>query len=227
MKRIVNIHAYWQILIAQVFLIFLAAFMEDYFVFYILFALGTLDIFGWVIVSVLKRRWFKAIAIVIGIAAVGSGAAAFFVQANEEALLYILTLVAAFSFAAFALIAILAMIKGVFMTDEVTSDIVVGSICIYIMIGMFFAFIYAAAAIINPYSFNLAGHTYGSLESLRDYLYFSFVTLTTLGYGDMVPTAAMSKMLSSMEAVTGPVYLAILVARLVGQHMSQRMARKS
>ena len=95
------------------------------------------------------------------------------------------------------------------------------------MIGMFFAFVYAGISIIDPYSFNLGGTTFGSLESLRDYLYFSYITLATVGFGDMIPTAPLSKMLTTLEAMTGPIYLAILVARLVGTHMTQRLARKT
>jgi hypothetical protein len=50
-------------------------------------------------------------------------------------------------------------------------------------------------------------------------LYFSFATLTTLGYGDIVPTSPISRMLASIEAITGQLYLAVLVARLVGMHI--------
>jgi len=50
-------------------------------------------------------------------------------------------------------------------------------------------------------------------------LYFSFTTLTTLGYGDIVPTSPISRMLTSVEAIAGQLYLAVLVARLVGMHI--------
>ena len=52
-------------------------------------------------------------------------------------------------------------------------------------------------------------------------IYYSFVTLTTLGYGDIVPTSAIARMFSAIEAVTGQLYLAVLVAQLVGLHISQ------
>ena len=54
-------------------------------------------------------------------------------------------------------------------------------------------------------------------------LYFSVVTLTTLGYGDIVPTSSISRMLVSVEAITGQLYLAVLVARLVGMHVVHAM----
>ena len=57
-------------------------------------------------------------------------------------------------------------------------------------------------------------------------IYFSFVTLTTLGYGDIVPVSASARMLATMEALMGQLYLAVLVARLVGMQVSQRMLDK-
>jgi hypothetical protein len=54
-------------------------------------------------------------------------------------------------------------------------------------------------------------------------LYFSFATLTTLGYGDIVPTTPISRMLASVEAITGQLYLAVLVARLVGLHIAESL----
>jgi hypothetical protein len=54
-------------------------------------------------------------------------------------------------------------------------------------------------------------------------LYFSFATLTTLGYGDIVPTSPISRMLASLEAIAGQLYLAVLVARLVGMHIVYSM----
>jgi hypothetical protein len=52
-------------------------------------------------------------------------------------------------------------------------------------------------------------------------MYFSFATLTTLGYGDIVPTSPVSRMLASVEAIAGQLYLAVLVSRLVGLHIAE------
>ena len=53
-----------------------------------------------------------------------------------------------------------------------------------------------------------------------DFYYYSLVTLTTLGYGDITPLEPMARGLAALEAVIGPVYLTVLVARLVGMHIS-------
>jgi hypothetical protein len=58
-------------------------------------------------------------------------------------------------------------------------------------------------------------------------LYFSFTTLTTLGYGDIVPVSAIARALTSIEAITGQIYLAVLVARLVGLNIAESMGQET
>ncbi|MBT3181017.1 MAG: two pore domain potassium channel family protein, partial [Deltaproteobacteria bacterium] len=57
------------------------------------------------------------------------------------------------------------------------------------------------------------------VDRFYNYLYFSLTTLTTTGFGDIVPTSAFTKMLSAMEGVIGSMYIAVVVARLVGLHI--------
>jgi hypothetical protein len=59
------------------------------------------------------------------------------------------------------------------------------------------------------------------------FFYYSFVTITTLGYGDITPVTDVAKSFSFLEAVVGQIYLVVLVARLVGIHIAQSMGRKS
>jgi len=61
---------------------------------------------------------------------------------------------------------------------------------------------------------------FGSEKSVTP-LYFSYTTMTTLGYGDLVPHAPIARMLTSIQAVTGQIYLAVLVARLVGMQIAE------
>ena len=64
-------------------------------------------------------------------------------------------------------------------------------------------------------------------ETRFTFIYYSFVTITTLGYGDVTPVADVAKSFSFIEAVVGQIYLVVLVARLVGIHIAQSMERKS
>jgi hypothetical protein len=87
---------------------------------------------------------------------------------------------------------------------------------IYLLIGIFWGCVYALFETIQPGSFV---HTAsGSQVVGADLLYFSFVTLTTVGYGDISPTAQAVRMLSAMEAVTGVLYVAITISVLVGSY---------
>lgn len=102
--------------------------------------------------------------------------------------------------------------------SPVSTDKIIGAICVYLLIGVVFTHIYEIIYILDPDSFDLgsvyAGNAREPLE-LMVFFYFSFVTLTTLGYGDMLPLTAFTRSISTLEAIIGPLYLAILVARLV------------
>ncbi len=59
-------------------------------------------------------------------------------------------------------------------------------------------------------------------NSLSEAVYFSFTTLTTLGYGDIIPMSSLAKMLTNFEAIIGQLYPAILISILVGSYLSQK-----
>jgi len=211
---------YWTILFGIVGLMLIASFMEESLILFILFAFAMLWIFGSVIATIWTTRWRKLLAFATGIIALLSG----LLSASPglpEPIFYAGVLICAFSYATFILIAIGSIAHEVFITDKVTSDRIIGSICIYLLIGMFFAFIYAALDLINPLAFNFGLLDKPELHTFRDYLYFSYTTLTTLGYGDMTPQIPFARLLTSLETLIGPIYLAIMVARLVGMHITQ------
>ncbi len=116
--------------------------------------------------------------------------------------------------------------KRVLGSKVVTGDTIRGAIIIYLFIGTLFSSIYILIEIIFPGSFlitNTAGKPITiSLENIsRLFGYFSFVTLTTLGYGDIVPIKDLSRTMAWIEAFTGQIYLAVIIARLVGMYIVQ------
>ena len=124
---------------------------------------------------------------------------------------------------------VVIVILGFLFTEQrVTLNTICASLCVYLLLGVLWAELYSLAEVIDPgsFSFPLAKDIYpgkmrfGTEQSIVP-VYFSFVTLTTLGYGDIVPLSAAVRMLVSVEAVVGQMYLAVLVARLVGLHISQ------
>ncbi len=116
--------------------------------------------------------------------------------------------------------------RRVLGSKVVTGDTIRGAIIIYLFIGTLFSSIYILIEIVFPGSFlitNAAGKPLTvSLENIsRLFGYFSFVTLTTLGYGDIVPIKDLSRTMAWIEAFIGQIYLAVIIARLVGMYIVQ------
>ena len=95
----------------------------------------------------------------------------------------------------------------------VTFHRIQGAIAAYLLLGVIWAYAYSLLAHLSPGAFSGAVNT---ADGVRGWLYFSFVTLTTVGFGDVLPVHPVARSLAMLEAVIGSLYLAILVARLVG-----------
>lgn len=102
---------------------------------------------------------------------------------------------------------------------------IAGSVCLYLIAGFVWAYLYIFQDLIVPGSFN--GINASILhEQLLEFAYFSFVTLTTLGYGEITPAASFARAFVTLEAIFGQLYVAILVAALVGIHISSRLVKQ-
>jgi hypothetical protein len=128
----------------------------------------------------------------------------------------------------FAYIAVVILIK-IFQTKKVDANAVLGSACAYILIGFVWAFAFMLVEDLAPGSFSIAelkdiGNTGQSLNSIRvlNFIYLSFVTISTLGYGDILPVSRLAKMLCVQETIFGQLYIACLVARLVGLYTAEK-----
>jgi hypothetical protein len=108
----------------------------------------------------------------------------------------------------------------------VTADSIAGAVCFYLLLGVIWAFIFSLIELSHPGSFldqgrPLGPSTAGHRSLLPALLYLSLVTLSTLGYGDILPVTPPARMLAAIEAIIGPLYLAVLIARLVGLQASR------
>jgi hypothetical protein len=115
----------------------------------------------------------------------------------------------------------IAILGSVLRSGKVTSDKIYGAICVYLLFGYAWAFAYSVIEEVQPGSFTSLTSTaprdiVGRVMQLR---YFSFVTLATVGYGDIVPHTPMARTMALLEAMLGQFYLVALIGRLVGLHI--------
>jgi hypothetical protein len=118
------------------------------------------------------------------------------------------------------LLLLLVVLGQTFRAGPVTGHRVQGGIAAYLLLGLSWAQAYALLELLRPGSFSGA---IGVAGGHRAWVYFSFVTLTTVGYGDILPVHPAARSLAVLEAVTGPLYIAILLARLVSLAMAPPM----
>ncbi len=115
----------------------------------------------------------------------------------------------------FYLWAIWLAARQVLFSGVVDANRIVGAICIYLLMGLIWALMYLFIAQAIPGAFNGVEQIVW-YDNFANIAYYSFVTLTTLGYGDISPVAPIARFLVYMEAVVGVFYMAILVASLIG-----------
>lgn len=104
---------------------------------------------------------------------------------------------------------------------EVTIDVIVGSISAYLLIGIMWAFLYQLINLISPGSF-LSTVAADTGSGTIDFFYYSFVTLTTLGFGDIVPVSPVSRSFTALEAVTGVLFTATVIGRVIGLYVAKK-----
>lgn len=126
----------------------------------------------------------------------------------------------------FLIYTIILLFKKVFASKVINTNVILGAICIYLLIGFAWGMIYSILEMIIPNSFSIPASTaiFSQVDGLlRDFFYYSFTTLSTAGYGDITPISVFARYCSVMEIISGQLYLSVLIARLVGMHISQHM----
>lgn len=111
------------------------------------------------------------------------------------------------------------ILQRLLQTSRVTVDTVKGGICVYLLLGYMWALLYGIVYTLDPDAFSSALVTEGSYLNM---LYFSFITLTTLGFGDIVPLNEVASVLTILEALVGQIYPAVFMALLVSAYLAHR-----
>lgn len=134
-------------------------------------------------------------------------------QSHEVEMAGFVALFIYFSFITFFLF------KDLIRSKEVTGSVVIGAFAGYFMIGVIAFFIYSFLENAYPETLNIDFESEGGMD---DTFYFSFITLTTIGYGDFAPTSSLGQKIAILEGLIGQFYLAIVMAILVGKFLSRK-----
>lgn len=118
----------------------------------------------------------------------------------------------------------IGILSVVFRAGRVTVDGILASVAAYQLIGLSFAQVYTMMVLFDPTSLQLPNNASPSGEVAQiEMIYFSFVTLATLGYGDIVPMTSSARSVAVIEAMVGQFYVAVVVAVLVSAFVSQKL----
>lgn len=132
----------------------------------------------------------------------------------------------------FLLFVIAVLLRKVFFAPVVDGNILCGAACLYLLIGVLMGFVFSIVELGSPGSFTvippggaLPPHPIKAGPGWL--IYYSFTTLTTVGFGDVLPSSDIARAVSVFEAVIGQMLLVVMMARLVGLHVAQASTRRN
>jgi hypothetical protein len=171
-------------------------------------------IFFAIIFIIRSKRTHVIVASILVLPLIVSTWSVYFVDFRQMSLL---TRIFGVLFFGYAVFIILKRIAG---STDVTRETIFAAVVAYLLIALMWAFAYMILELVVPGSFSQPG---GSIraETMR-FEYFSFITITTLGYGDITPLSNRASALALLEALIGQIYLVVLVAWLVGMYVSRK-----
>jgi len=125
----------------------------------------------------------------------------------------------------FMFVGLIIMTNIMLRIRHVTSELIYGSISVYLLMGLAFAFMHALIELIQPGSISGLESLSMGTTSIMPFVYYSFVTITTLGYGDISPVTGPAASLAYVEAIFGQLYIAIMIARLMGLYVASETSQ--
>ena len=191
-----------------------APFMEDYGNFHMVFDIIITAIFVAAIYAISHKILHLILALILAVPMIGSLWTHYLVQHPA------IFAVGKFSAILFFGFATLNILQFIFKQKEVTKEVIFAAVVVYLLMAFMWSYGYALLELYEPGSFSVPE---GQLKDDRFlWIYYSFVTITTLGYGDMTPLTDRASGMAVFEAITGQIYLVVLVAWLVGMHVSRQ-----
>jgi hypothetical protein len=114
-------------------------------------------------------------------------------------------------------VATVVMVMQIVSSKTVTGKVIIETICGYLLIGVIFGFLNTVILWINPEAIKL-----GNSKPMSDIMYYSFITVTTIGYGDISPATSGAKSLSILFGVISQLYLTIIMALIIGKFLNDK-----
>ena len=172
------------------------------------------------VVTTFKQRWLHGFAIVLAVVIL---ALTWVEEIRPGVTLTILNAGLSLIYLGFLLAAVGVQVFG---EGPVTGHRIRGAIVVYLLLGGIWALLYQVVALAIPQAFRLPEGQAGDPDALQRLLtYFSFITLTTTGYGDITPVNPVARLLTMFEALVGQLYPAIILARLVSLAVMHQKAK--
>jgi Ion channel len=165
--------------------------------------------------SLVRGRWLRITQILVAVAMMAAVASALDQNGRGRGIVFAIL-------ALLILACPIVIIARVVHHDRVTIETLLGAICVYVLIGLVYAVADLSVQLISgsPFFAQTAAHT------SPDFLYFSFITMTSVGYGDLSPALGLPRTMAVMEALTGQIFLVVMVSRLVALFTPKQRARR-
>jgi hypothetical protein len=178
------------------------------------------------VLALAQDKVWRVIACVVSILVAMLAIGSHFLSSSAQ----VVSLTAGNTIGALFFVAVAAkIVQSIFTSRAMSLDSIFGAICGYLLLGVACALTYAMIYATNPESFQFSDSARQQLEqgmeSRNIFIYYSFVTLTTVGYGDVTPLSIPARTLSWVEATTGQLYLTVLVAGLISALVARNTAR--
>ena len=202
------------LLILLLSLLVLAPFLDEFIKARILMDVFLTAIFAFVIYSIQLNKYQAITASFLALPLIVATWSQYFIETQTLSLITRIFGALFFAYAAFNILCI------ILKSEKVTRETIFAAVVAYLLIALMWAFLYMILELASPGSFSFP-ETGSRAETMR-FEYLSFVTITTLGYGDITPLTDKASALVMVEAVVGQIYMVVLVAWLVGMYVSRR-----
>jgi hypothetical protein len=217
LKSVLYKNRFQFLLILLLTLIILVPFIGDYSGFRIVVDMLATGIFIFAMYAISEKRHHLILALFLVVPTIVTLWIDYLTTGNWA---FVVSEICGILFYGFAIFIIVSFIRR---QSEVTTEIIFAAVVVYLLMALLWADLYRLLDTVAPGSFDMPG---GEIQNDRIlYLYFSLVTITTLGYGDMTPLTDRAAGLTTVEALCGQIYMVVLVAWLVGMHVSKRSKR--